>query len=46
MHSDMYPFFPLSETLFLSTLMPYSVIFYGCLMGVIMGGIGYLLRRP
>ena len=46
MHSDMYPFFPLSKTLFLSTLVPYSVIFYGCLMGFVIGGIGYLLRKP
>ena len=45
MHTDMYPFFPLSQTQILATLVPYSFIFYGCLVGLAIGGIGFLVRR-
>ncbi|RZG46293.1 phospholipase C/P1 nuclease family protein [Acinetobacter wuhouensis] len=45
MHADMYPFFPLSKSQVLLGLIPYSYIFYGCLFGFLLGGIGFLIRE-
>lgn len=44
MHTDMYPFFPFSDSQILVTLVPYSYIFYGCLIGLVIGALGYLIR--
>lgn len=45
MHADMYPFFPLSKSQILLGLIPYSYIFYGCLIGFIIGGVAFLIRE-
>lgn len=45
MHADMYPFFPFSKSQVLLGLIPYSYIFYGCLFGFLLGGIGFLTRE-
>lgn len=44
MHSDMSPFYPLSNSQILLNLIPYTWLLYSCLAGIFIGGSMFLIQ--